>query len=213
VTAQAGPVDPSPRLTGRDLLQRAIVALALCVFVWRAWQSYLASPRLSLLLLLFSETLTVVLVVLARPPEETERRPYAVALTAVGTFYFLFVVLKPGIPLVPPHVGVAIQLVGVSLQIASKLWLGRRFGLLPANRGIVTTGPYRLVRHPIYAGYFINHMGFLAGSFSIRNAILYTLLYTVQVGRILEEERLLRRDVRYQAYTQRVRYRMIPYLF
>jgi protein-S-isoprenylcysteine O-methyltransferase Ste14 len=213
MTAQAGRFHPTPRLTGRDLVQRTVVALALCVFVWRAYQSYLASPRLSLLLLLLSETLTVVLVVLARPPEETERRPYAVALTAVGTFYFLFVVLKPGIGLVPPHVGIAVQLVGVSLQIASKLWLGRRFGLLPANRGIVTTGPYRLVRHPIYAGYFLNHMGFLAASFSWRNALLYALLYTVQVGRILEEERLLRRDVRYQAYTQKVRYRMIPYLF
>jgi protein-S-isoprenylcysteine O-methyltransferase Ste14 len=167
VTAQAGRLDPTPRLTGRDLVQRTVVALALCVFVWRAYQSYVASPRLSLLLLLLSETLTVVLVVLARPPEETERRPYAVALTAVGTFYFLLIVLKSGIALVPPHVGVAVQLVGVGLQFASKLWLGRRFGLLPANRGIVTTGPYRL----------------------------------------------LRRDVQYQAYTARVRYRLIPFLF
>ncbi|HZI76467.1 MAG TPA: hypothetical protein VFD73_21090, partial [Gemmatimonadales bacterium] len=69
MTAQAGRFHPTPRLTARDLVQRTVVALALCVFVWRAYQSYLVSPRLSLLLLLLSETLTVVLVVLARPPE------------------------------------------------------------------------------------------------------------------------------------------------
>ena len=213
MTVRSGPPTPSPGLSRRDLVQRTVVALALCVFVWRAYQSYLVSRRVSVLLLLLSETITVLLVVLARPPEQTERRPSAVLLTLVGTFYFLFVVLKPGVPLVPRTVGVAIQMIGVTLQIASKLWLGRRFGLLPANRGIVTSGPYRLVRHPIYAGYFLNHLGFVVGSFSIRNAVLYALLYAVQIGRILEEERLLRRDARYAEYAGRVRYRLIPFVF
>ena len=38
-------------------------------------------------------------------------------------------------------------------MIAGKVVLGRSFGLVPANRGIVARGPYLLVRHPIYAGY------------------------------------------------------------
>jgi protein-S-isoprenylcysteine O-methyltransferase Ste14 len=201
------------RLSWPDLLQRIVVALALCAFVYRAYHHYLVSPRPSILLLLFAETLTVLLVVVARPPIQQVFRPYAVALTVVGTFYFLLVKLSPGTPLVPRLLGVGLQILGLVLQISGKLWLGRRFGLLPANRGIVTSGPYRLVRHPIYAGYFLNHMGFLASSFSWTNALLYTLLYAVQIGRVLEEEKLLRQDAQYEAYTRKVRYRLVPFVF
>jgi protein-S-isoprenylcysteine O-methyltransferase Ste14 len=201
------------KLPWADLLQRIVVSLALCAFVYRAYHHYLVSPRPSILLLLFAETLTVLLVVIARPPTQQVVRPYAVALTVVGTFYFLLVTLSPGTPLLPRILGAGLQILGLLLQISGKLWLGRRFGLLPANRGIVTSGPYRLVRHPTYAGYFLNHMGFLASSFSWTNALLYTLLYTVQIGRVLEEEKLLRQDPQYEAYTRKVRYRLVPLIF
>ena len=49
-----------------------------------------------------------------------------------------------------------------SIIIAGKLTLGRSFGLMPANRGVVSSGIYRFVRHPIYAGYLITHVAFLA---------------------------------------------------
>jgi protein-S-isoprenylcysteine O-methyltransferase Ste14 len=201
------------RIVALDLVQRVVVALALGVFVARAYQSYLASPRLSVLLLLCSETLTVLLVLIARLPTQSDRGLYPAVLTVVGTFYFLFVKLTPAPPVIPHPAGVAIQLVGLILQVSGKLWLGRRFGLLPANRGVVTTGPYRLVRHPIYAGYFLNHVGFLLGSFSLRNALLYVILYTVQIGRILREEHLLQQDTAYAAYAGRVRYRLVPFVF
>jgi protein-S-isoprenylcysteine O-methyltransferase Ste14 len=200
-------------LSWLDILQRVALALALSIFVWRAWHRYLASHQLYLLLLIGSETLTAVLVLIARPPKEYDARLYAVALTLVGTFYFLLVKLSPGPRLVPREIGVGLQILGLSFQVAGKLWLGRRFGLLPANRGIVTTGPYRLVRHPIYTGYFLNHLGFLASAFSVRNLLLYTILYTVQIGRMLEEEKILRRDPGYQRYTEKVRYRMLPLVF
>ena len=53
------------------------------------------------------------------------------------------------------------MLIGLYVQISAKVILGRSFGLIAANRGIKVAGPYRIVRHPIYAGYTIIHVGFL----------------------------------------------------
>ena len=46
-------------------------------------------------------------------------------------------------------------------MVVAKMALGRSFGLAPANRGVVVRGPYTLVRHPIYTGYLVTHVGFL----------------------------------------------------
>ena len=58
----------------------------------------------------------------------------------------------------------ALSAVGLCLVIAGKLALGRSFGLVPANRGVVASGPYLLVRHPIYSGYLITHVALPAGA-------------------------------------------------
>jgi protein-S-isoprenylcysteine O-methyltransferase Ste14 len=109
-----------------------------------------------------------------------------------------------------PALGFGLQFGGVSLQIASKLWLGRSFGLLPARRALVTRGPYALVRHPMYLGYFMNHVGFLLQSTTPWNLGVYAALYVVQVLRIVLEERWLARDADYRAYMTRVRSRFLP---
>ena len=57
-----------------------------------------------------------------------------------------------------------ISAVGLIVVIVGKMSLGRSFGLMPANRGIVSTGLYRVVRHPIYLGYLITHVGFVAAN-------------------------------------------------
>ena len=57
-----------------------------------------------------------------------------------------------------------LQLAGLAWQVAAKVTLGRSFGLLPAARGLVTSGPYRVVRHPIYLGYLITHLAFVAAN-------------------------------------------------
>ena len=75
------------------------------------------------------------------------------------------------------------------------------------------TGPYRIVRHPIYAGYTIIHVGFLVSFPSLWNVILYSAVLTIQIARISREELLLRQDPSYRDYTARVRYRLIPMIF
>ena len=78
--------------------------------------------------------------------------------------------------------------------MAGKLSLGRSFGLLPANRGIVSTGMYRLVRHPIYLGYLVTHVAFLFAHPTVWNLALLVLADCALCVRAVLEERSLLRD-------------------
>ena len=85
--------------------------------------------------------------------------------------------------------------------------------LVPANRGVKTRGPYRLLRHPMYAGYTLTHIGFLIGFPSLANTLLYAAVLALNVARILREEAILTHDAGYRAYATRVRFRLLPGLF
>jgi protein-S-isoprenylcysteine O-methyltransferase Ste14 len=196
-----------------EVLLRIATAAALSFFVWKAFQEYRTCHARHLILLVIAEVIAVFLVLIARAATSRDMRVSAVALTVGATFYFLVVDLSPGRVLIPPRLGQMLQVFGIALQILAKLWLGRRFGLLPANRGIISEGPYLLVRHPMYLGYLLNHIGFLLCCFSLHNLCVYTVLYAIQVGRIFLEEKHLAADPEYRSYMQKVRWRLVPFLF
>jgi protein-S-isoprenylcysteine O-methyltransferase Ste14 len=108
---------------------------------------------------------------------------------------------------------VILELFGVVLSQVGRLYMGRSFGLLPANRGVVTTGPFRLVRHPIYLGWFILTVGYVMAYPNVLNALAVICTLPFMMWRIDLEERLLCEDPSYRAYAERVRYRLIPWLF
>jgi len=197
----------------KEIALRSVAAAGLSLFVLKAYVYYAATGELPVLLLLCGESLTVVLVICARAPHTRAMDPLSAVLTFCATYYFLLINLEPGAALAPPAVGIALQVTGIVLQIFAKLVLGRSFGLLPANRGVVTRGPYRVVRHPIYLGYLITHIGYLLYSFTAANVLLFTGLYLLQAGRILREENVLCRDEGYMRYATVVRWRMLPGIF
>ena len=82
------------------------------------------------------------------------------------------------------------------------IFLGRSLGLVAADRGLVTRGPYAVVRHPVYAAYFLIQAGYLMQSVSLRNAIVVTFAMCCNVGRIYAEERLLAGAGGYQDYAR-----------
>jgi protein-S-isoprenylcysteine O-methyltransferase Ste14 len=102
---------------------------------------------------------------------------------------------------------------GLCLQTSAKLILWKSFGIVAANRGVKVAGPYRFIRHPIYAGYVLTHIGFLLGFPSLRNAILYLVALMIQSARLMREERILLQDPAYRAYAARTRYRLLPGLY
>ena len=107
----------------------------------------------------------------------------------------------------------ALELAGVALSQAGRIYMGRSFGVLPANRGIVSTGPFAVVRHPIYLGWVLLSLGFLLAYPSARNFALLALSIPFVAWRIRLEEEVLAADLEYRAYCARVRFRLCPGLY
>ena len=111
----------------------------------------------------------------------------------------------------PEAVSVAWTLVGGAgylLILWSLARLGRRFGIAPADRGLVVSGPYRLVRHPMYTGELLLRLALCAGSPGA--PLVFSVLLYIQVLRALREEQLI---AGYAGYANQVRWRLIPFVF
>jgi protein-S-isoprenylcysteine O-methyltransferase Ste14 len=196
-----------------DLAARLIVIVLFTMMAIRIGGDFLATGRLTGLLLLASETLVVVLTVLRRPTAEVDRSYRARVLTAFSMSGPVLVRPTAAAALAPEVATVILSAAGLSIVIAGKLSLGRSFGLMPANRGVVSSGLYRLVRHPIYMGYLITHAGFLAANPTPWNVILVAGADIALIWRAVCEEETLNKDAAYQEYQQAVRWRVLPGVF
>jgi protein-S-isoprenylcysteine O-methyltransferase Ste14 len=79
---------------------------------------------------------------------------------------------------------------------------------------VIDTGVYGIVRHPMYAGFLPLLVGMSLWLESYAAALLSVAPFVVLVVRILIEEKFLRRELPgYDTYTQRVRYRLIPFVW
>jgi len=190
----------------------ALMVLGIAVTRW-AYAWWIDPSRWTALLLLVSEGYTLLLVVFARRASRRDMTPLPMLATIYASCYIVLLNPEGTVRLAPELAGVALQLFSTTITFSAKVTLGRSFGLLPAQRGVVVAGPYRLVRHPIYMGYLIGHIGFLLANFSWRNAAVLAVLYVAQVVRITREEAVLASSDEYRSYQRRVRWRLVPYIF
>ncbi len=213
---RARPRGPRPQLLGWDLgdaLSRIIVSALFLLLAVRIATNSLATGRVTGLLLLASEGLVVVLMIIRRPSGDVDRRWVVRLITMLSSV---------GPPLVRPLptpagrgdvVTAVVSAIGLGFVVVSKITLGRSFGLVPANRGIVSSGPYRLVRHPIYLGYLVTHVAFLVANPLAWNLCVLAAADTALLVRAVYEERTLEHDAAYVTYQGRVRWRIVPGLF
>ena len=108
--------------------------------------------------------------------------------------------------------GFCVQVAGLALWAWAFSKLSRSYGIVPADRGLVTRGPYAHVRHPLYSAYMIGGVGYLMQSFSVRNVLVILVAVGWQLYRIRAEERHLA-GPEYAAYRARVRWRLFPFVF
>jgi len=133
-------------------------------------------------------------------------------LTATGGMLILPVFMRPTAMAtgVLATTGLIFELFGVVLTQVARVYMGRSFGILPANRGIVSKGPFRSVRHPIYFGWLILSLGYAMSFASERNILLIAMTLPFMVWRIGQEEVHLSADPEYLQYMKQVRYRLWP---
>lgn len=112
-------------------------------------------------------------------------------------------------------VGVALAITGCVFAVWAARTLGRSLSPFPkpVEAGLVTCGPFAIVRHPIYTGGLGLFVGYSLFT-SVPALVLTGALAILWAGKIRVEERLLA-DVYdgYPAYEARVRRRLVPFVY
>lgn len=104
-------------------------------------------------------------------------------------------------------------LIGGVLSAYVLLWLGRSFSIMAQARNLVTTGPYSIIRHPLYLTEEIVVIGIAINYWSIEAALIVVVHWLLQLRRMTNEERVLRATFPgYEAYAKHTP-KIIPRLF
>lgn len=189
---------------------RVMVGALFFALAWRLLNDFLVTARATDLLLLVGEALVVVLTCLRRPASVVDRRPIVRLVATVSMTSPLLSEPARIPPLISEATAAMLLGIGLLVVVGGKMSLGCSFGLLPANRGVMERGLYRFVRHPIYLGYLLTHIPFLAAHPSGWNAAVLLAGDTALIVRALYEEETLGRDPQYVRYCQTVKWRLVP---
>jgi protein-S-isoprenylcysteine O-methyltransferase Ste14 len=112
-----------------------------------------------------------------------------------------------------PAAGLVLVTLAAALSLVSLLNIGRLFGVRPALRGLVTSGSYRFVRHPMYLSYILADIGYNLQEWNFITLLLVLVGWMSLVYRIHAEERVLSQHAEWPAYVALVRYRLLPGLW
>jgi protein-S-isoprenylcysteine O-methyltransferase Ste14 len=154
------------------------------------------------------ETLVILLLLIRTNPTKIIMSPTAWLYTVAGTFSPLL--LLPATMTLNLFFGNFLMVLGGLIAIMSYLSLNRSFGLVPAVREVKTRGLYSFVRHPMYSSYFIIYIGYLFLAFSLYNFVIVITILFLLYKRAHYEEELLRTDMSYLSYIEKVPYRFFP---
>jgi len=121
-------------------------------------------------------------------------------------------------PIDPPHstwflLSMLLMVGGSGFAFYSLFWLGRSVSIMPESRKLVTSGPYSIVRHPLYLGEQAALVGVALQATSVVAPMVLTLQLCCQLYRMRYEEKVLEESFpEYTTYRSEVA-RIIPWLY
>ena len=178
--AFVGWVAPSETLPARllalDLVERVLIATVYGGFVWHMLRGYSGPPDVSNMLIVISEALPFLFVMLRSPSASLSRHPWDWTVAVLATVSPLLIRRRGECRRLDRAEALAFGDVVRALPADRRQ--GRARPLLRHRRSQsrrARYGPYRFVRHPMYAGYTLTHIGFLLAMPSLLNAGIYAL--------------------------------------
>jgi protein-S-isoprenylcysteine O-methyltransferase Ste14 len=199
------------RITGRrfaDFVLFGVTSVELAILV-------IMTPTFTITdcIYIFQHLLVLGIALTRRPPAIQDRSLASAVAVAVAYMYsyaqVIYLRWEPGDE-VWPEGGLVLVTLAAGLSLLSLLTIGKLFGVRPALRGLATTGPYALVRHPIYLSYFIGDIGYNLQEWNYGTALLAITGWASLLYRIHAEERVLAYDAGWSKYVASVRYRLLP---
>jgi protein-S-isoprenylcysteine O-methyltransferase Ste14 len=153
-------------------------------------------------------------IALTRP--QPKLRDYSVASgAAVGIAYaypyaqVIYLRWSPG-HVAWPAAGLVLVTLAAGLSLVSLLAVGRFFGVRPALRGLVTNGPYKFIRHPMYLSYVLADIGYNLQEWNSVTVLLVLIGWASLVYRIRAEEQVLSEHAEWPVYAALARSRLVP---
>lgn len=129
-------------------------------------------------------------------------------LTAIGgTFAMVSLIAMPSQEISRPLqvISTILVIVGTVLSIICLRRLGRSFSIMASARELVTSGPYDIVRHPLYAAELITIVGVVLAHGTLSSVLVGTVWLLLQYQRARYEEQVLRTSFpAYEDYARRV---------
>ena len=150
--------------------------------------------------------------VVRRPPVRVTPKPLYWVTAFVATYWgFMTLGLADrGEAIAPTLVTHGLALASLVVSASARVSLGRNIGFVPAQRELVTSYAYGIVRHPIYTGVFLSLTAFVLRAWSPTNLFLAVVPIVLFVIKSFMEERFLAEDPAYRRYMDRVRFRWFP---
>jgi protein-S-isoprenylcysteine O-methyltransferase Ste14 len=222
---------PSPVLFGQDLIDLGVRAGLGLIFSLYAGVSFsralaechsidftrtdaqLLSEILATLAIGLYWTMVAGLYALRLPAMRRASGIQPVASALLGSFLMCGLLLldrRTDLPLSAQAAGLILVLAGNGFAIYTLSHLGRSFSILPESRNLVTSGPYRLVRHPLYLAEEVAMVGAVIQFFSAAAVMLLAAQIAFQLARTHYEESVLGEAFpEYQRYRART-WRLVP---
>jgi protein-S-isoprenylcysteine O-methyltransferase Ste14 len=207
--------------------------MALLLFVpagtvryWQAWvylSIFTGASALTTLYLLRKDRALLERRMRGGPTGET--RPVQKLIMLCVSIGFIALLIVPaldhrfGWSTVPP-VGVVAGnvLVAVGFYLISLVYRENTFAAatiqIAENQKVIATGPYAIVRHPMYASGLLYFLGTPLALGSYRGLLPIAWMLPFLIWRLLDEERLLARNLpEYAEYRRKIRYRLVPFVW